>query len=658
MALARCKSADAGASTPSAATAFLAAMEGSGWGSPAAAAAVPDHPDQVTLPVTAAEAVSGEDQVVLGENANPIFTYRTEHVSTARVLQILTDMTRMSADTYHNPATQTMRTKLRETLGAAHAMLQGRLPCTVAQLDTARTVGRMLCLAVGHTRDIVDGKGERDLAYLLLAEHYLVAPGLAVGMVQHLVRFHGAGDGASVECKPLATGHQYGSWADVKRLAAFVRDHYGATIEHPLVQEALRLMAVQLSTDIVQMSRSAGGGYSLAARWSPKATGSSKWLFRTLALMVYPFHQTATTAGQLEAAGRKAERTLRQQLSALNRLIKTVEVLMSSEEHEWHTIEFGSLPSQALRRHVRAWKNTTKRGDDRFADSADRAECAEHYATHMSRVASGEATVKGARCGPGELVNDVRHSGDDDARINGQWAAKLAELPGLGKCLTMVDVSGSMDMATIPGSKIRVMDAAIGIGLMVAAKSEPPFNNKTISFATDPSFVSYRADMTFTDRVRHTLTQQPGYSTDFRKACRELLNVALEANMGPEFFADFVLFVLSDMQINCGSAQWSPDLAKEVQTMFADAGRASEHATPFAAPHVVMWNLASTNTMATTEGLVGATSISGYSDSMLKAFEAEGVAGLTGMTPGELLREQLEAPRYAPLGVEWANYIG
>jgi hypothetical protein len=70
-----------------------------------------------------------------------------------------------------------------------------------------------------------------------------------------------------------------------------------------------------------------------------------------------------------------------------------------------------------------------------------------------------------------------------------------------------------------------------------------------------------------------------------------------------------------------------------------------------------MWNLASTTTMATTKDLVGAASVSGYSDAMLKAFEAGGVEGLLKMTPAEFLREQLDSPRYAPLAKVWERYM-
>jgi hypothetical protein len=641
--------------TPSAASAFLAAMNRSEWAAGAPAAA---HPDEVLLPATATEAVTERPEVVLGENLNPIHTYSKEHVSVSRVLQLMTDMTRLSDDTWDNPETVVMRTKLRETLGATHAILSGALPAGPAERAEAERVGRMLCLAVGHTRDIVDGKGERMLAYLLIAEHYQVAPEVAVQLVPHLVRLYTEGPVGDGDVGPVvAEGHQYGSWADVKRLSAFLRDHYAATVEHPLIQEALSQLAAQLRTDIARLAAGEGSGYSLAARWSPKATGAGKWLYRSLALMVYPYHQTARTPAQVEAAGRKAEGALRRQLSALNRLIKTVEVLMSSTEGEWHKIEFGSLPSQALRRHVRAWKNETKAGEERFVDNEDRAACLAHYTEHMAKVAKGEATVKGARCGPAELVYDVRsHGGADDARINGQWVSKMKELPQLGKTIAMVDCSGSMDTATLPGSKHRAMDAAIGLGLAVAAKGEAPFNNRVLSFATDPKFLTFREDTAFADRVRQVQRHDVGYSTDFRKACKAILDVAVKAGASPDFFRGLTLFVLSDMQINCGMAQWSPDLAAEVKEMFAKAGLASPHREPYDAPFIVMWNLASTTTMATTKDLVGAASVSGYSDAMLKAFEADGVEGLLKMTPAEFLREQLESPRYAPLAEVWEQY--
>ena len=275
----------------------------------------------------------------------------------------------------------------------------------------------------------------------------------------------------------------------------------------------------------------------------------------------------------------------------------------------------------------------------------------------MGRVREGKAEVKGATCGPAELVHDARGGSHDDARINGQWVAKLKTLDNLGHVAAMVDLSGSMEQPLPGAPQQTVQNAAIGIGLMASQKSVGPLKNKVIGFATDPKIVTFPEEMPFAERVRFLKQQQVGYSTNFRAACRVLLETALRAGCGPEFFESFILFVLSDMQINNSSASWTPDLAREVQTMFADAGRKSEHGVPFAAPHIVMWNLAATNTIATSQGLTNATSVSGYNDALLKAFQTEGIAGLTKMTPGLFLRKILESPRYAPLAAEWEAHI-
>jgi hypothetical protein len=640
----------------SAASAFLAALENSCLGEAA-------HPDEVRAASSGAAATEGNSRVMLGENGNPIFTYRTEHVSPERVLQILNDMTRLSKDTWDDPEIVTMRTKLRETLTSTYGILFDRVySINIKQRDIAIDVARMLAQAVGYTRDIVDGKQERTLAYLLIAEHYEVCPHLAIRMVRHLVRLHTISHNGDVVS--LEKGHQYGSWHDVKRLAAFMRDHYGATVEHPLISEGLDVLAEQLRQDVAHMTSgndSDMSQISLAARHSPKSTGAAKWLYRELALRVFPYDKTASTPVKLEAAGRKAERDLRTQiLVPLNRLLNTVEVMMSSKESEWHNIDFGKLPSQALRRHVKAWQNKTKSGETRYAGNEDRIECAKNYEEHMARVAGGSGKVNGARCGVAELVRDVRAIGGSDlteeARINGQWESKLATIPSLGKCIPMVDLSGSMGTALAGAKEITCEMAAIGLGLMIAEKCAAPFANQCITFATDPKFCTFGAGMGFVERVRHIRNQNNGITTDFRKACKAILDAAVSANMAPDFFEDFVLFVLSDMQINsCSMAPWTPDLAAEVQQMFATAGKRSKHAKPFAAPHIVMWNLASTNAIATSAGLVNATSIAGYSDALLKVFESEGIQGLLNATPIATLRKQLNNSRYDPLRREFEH---
>ena len=66
-----------------------------------------------------------------------------------------------------------------------------------------------------------------------------------------------------------------------------------------------------------------------------------------------------------------------------------------------------------------------------------------------------------------------------------------------------------------------------------------------------------------------------------------------------------------------------------------------------------MWNLASTNAIATSAGLVNATSIAGYSDALLEVFESEGIRGLLSATPIDTLRKQLNNVRYDPLQREF-----
>ena len=638
----------------SAASAFLAALENS-------CLTEATHPNEVRAAASGAAATQGNSRVMLGENGNPIFTYRTEHVSPERVLQILNDMTRLSKDTWNNPEIVTMRTKLRETLASTYAILFDRVEATTEQRDIAIDVARMLAQAVGYTRDIIDGKQERTLAYLLIAEHYEVCPHLAIKMVRHLVRLHVLNHEGDIETDYM--GHQYGSWHDVKRLSAFVRDHYGATVEHPLISEGLDVLAEQLLEDAAHLKNGKQENVSLislAARHAPKSTGAAKWLYRDLALRVFPYDKTANTPAKMEAAGRKAEQHLRKQiLVPLNRMLNTVEVMMSSEESEWHKIDFGKLPSQALRRHVKAWQNKTKGGSTRYVESEDRAMCAKNFEDHMARVAEGSNKVNGARCGVAELVRDAQRIYSvaylsDEARINGQWASKLATIPDLGKCIPMIDLSGSMSCKLAGSKEITCDMAAIGLGLMIAEKCAAPFTNQCITFSTDPKFCTFGPDKCFVERVRHIRNVSNGVSTDFRKACKAILDAAVAANMAPDFFEDFVLFVLSDMQINsCSMAPWTPDLAAEVQQMFSTAGERSKHGKPFAAPHIVMWNLASTNAIATSAGLVNATSIAGYSDALLKVFESEGIRGLLNATPIETLQKQLNNIRYEALRREF-----
>ena len=90
---------------------------------------------------------------------------------------------------------------------------------------------------IGHTRDILKGKGEQQLSFMQILIWYEYFPELAFNAFTHLVKIDNA--------------HPYGSWKDVKYFCNFVKEKCQCmpkhALTHPLVIHAIKLLVSQLS---------------------------------------------------------------------------------------------------------------------------------------------------------------------------------------------------------------------------------------------------------------------------------------------------------------------------------------------------------------------------------------------------------------------------
>jgi hypothetical protein len=524
----------------------------------------------------------------------------------------------------------------------------------------------LYCL-IGHVRD-VEQKGERQLAYALIWECYGICPDLALLAVKYLVHGLNAAGGVDSECRPL------GGWGDVKYLCDAVKTFSG-TEDHPLIGYAHDLM-------IAQLDRDDGGTdpLQLTAKWVPKENtktvknadgtktrklGRYAWQFYRIARKMFPFGQTATTESAVRRANAKSCMKLRQMTSRLNQAIGTVEVAMSSGDERWGELSFGkgadgtcghyNVCGATLRRHTKAWKNATKAGETR-SGRPDRVACADNYERHMAAVASGEATVRGATLNPYEITKDAAACSVDDAtevaRINGQWAANGADAPDCGAMVAICDVSSSMLCDNgLP------MHAAVGTAIRISETSLPCLRNRILTFSATPSWIDLSdLGVNFVEKVHRVQSDRNwGMSTDLLKACEMVAASLAAGGVARDAVKNIVLAVLSDMQIDggqgvdggegAGAGGWGdaspPDAHERIEACFAARG--------LPCPHILWWNLRRTDGFPTVMTKGNTTCVSGYSASLLKAFQEDAMKAIENATPLATLRRLLADERLSPL---------
>lgn len=120
---------------------------------------------------------------------------------------------------------------------------------------------RLLYGLIGQTRDIYCGKGERDLAYMLIFTWYKFFPVLAVYALYTFV-FHVETAGQS--------NYPYGCWNDIKYFSKYILRTYQS---HPLLDVIISYANRQLKQDMQQENSQT---ISNVSKWIPRETKMSK----------------------------------------------------------------------------------------------------------------------------------------------------------------------------------------------------------------------------------------------------------------------------------------------------------------------------------------------------------------------------------------------
>lgn len=524
-------------------------------------------------------------------------------------------------------------------------LTNSHLNASLPERELARGYLSVLYRIIGQTRDIIDGKGEYTLSYMMIFTWYEFFPVLAKFALKCLV---------DLEDKSL---HQYGSWKDLKYFCEYCKKQQGADIHHPLVQYSIELMNTQLRKDsIAPVSE-----LTLVAKWIPREKSSFDWLYEALATDFYPeFMRTANTSEQREKATRKCKTQYRKLLSSINVKIDTTQVKQCAKL--WSEIDFNKVTSITTSKQKKAFLNVKKDGTERFPDDLDRVECAEHFKARIKQAVTGEVEMKGKRVGMADFTKQAielirrKESATSPYRsditkeeaatvqleidlLNSQWRDNATQTGALDKVIPMVDVSGSME-----GDPMHV---AIALGLRIAEKSV--LGKRVMTFAAKPTWVNLDGYETFVDQVALVKRADWGMNTNLYAAFDTILDSVIQNKLKPEEVQDMVLAILSDMQIDAGDDCDKKVLYDTVKAKYAAAG-VRLYGEPFKPPHILFWNLRSTSGFPCMSNQPNVSMMAGFSPALLNQFCEQGLDAFQSCTPWSVLEQGLENDRYKIMG--------
>ena len=502
------------------------------------------------------------------------------------------------------------------------------------------------CIAyklAGFTRDIINGKGEQRLSFMLIWCQWNNYPDLAIATVKTLCELE---DSENNEI------HPYGSWKDMKYLCNYIRDRSGDS-NHLIINYIIINAVTRIKKDEEKFN--SNQPISLAARWMPREKSNKfGWVYTKFAKNLYPhIIRTATNNDKMNQAIKKCKTLTRKLLSKLNKYLDTTQIKQCAKN--WKNIKYNNVTSCTMRKQKNAFMNKKKQAKTLVtrSDEPDRIECADNFKTHieLSKNGSTEHKVHGKRCSVYELVKDaleLKYSQDETSidTVNQQWASNSENNNGLKNIIPMADTSYSMTA----DNNIPLYNS-IGLSIRVSEKCHESFRDRVLIFDSSPKWCNLSTCRHFVDKALHLEKASSGLNTNFYKALQMILGTIVQNNIPPSDVENLVLAVFSDMQIDAAnrSDMTFNTLYENIEKLFHEAGMNSIYNTPYNPPHILFWNLRKTNGFPTFSSQKNVTMLSGYNATLLNILCEKGVEELKKVTPFSMLENLLNHKRYDTL---------
>lgn len=412
-----------------------------------------------------------------------------------------------------------------------------------------------------YLRDIRGGQGEREVFRVGLQALEDVDPNMAVKIIENgWIGEYGRFDDMFSLREPES----------LAAIGAFVRK--------------------QLSEDEANMK--AGKAVSLLAKWMPSENASSR----------VRRNQAVALAKILELKPAQ----YRKKIVALRKYIQLLEHKMS--KNEWSDIDYSKVPSQAGRKHVKAFM---RHDETRYRD-------------FLSKAEKGEVKINTSTLYTYEVFDMVR-KGEGQA-ANTMWA-NLPDYTNGEDALVLADVSGSMYG--------RPMSVSVSLALYFAERNKGVFSNKFMTFSQRPEVVDVVGE-NLTSKLNFIERSDWGYNTNLEAAFDAILKAAVASDQGQDGMPK-VLYIISDMEFDQAVSNPNDTIFDDAQRKFADQN--------LELPHVVFWNVDARHDQApATKFDNRVTLISGSSQSTFQH-------AVNGKSPLELMFDVVNSERYSKIKI-------
>ena len=350
---------------------------------------------------------------------------------------------------------------------------------------------------------------------------------------------------------------------------------------------------------------------ALACKWAPREKSANSTVARSL----------RKTLGM-------SPKTYRKHLAANTNV---VEHQMCAKQ--WDDINYSHVPSRAMKIYRSAFERNSS----------------EAFGSWVESLVKGEVKVNSATLYPYEIVRDISAHNvthDQVALLAVMWDSLPDYFQGSTRSvLPIIDVSSSMEMPIggyASNSTASCMDVAVGLGIYCAERSEGPFKNKFITFASNPKLIDI-PNAHFSGRVASVQSAPWGGTTNFQSTFDLILSSAIRNDLKQSDLPEIVLCV-SDMEFNQAEGGY---YGGHQATNF-EAIRKKFDAAGYDMPQLVFWNVGagSSGNVPVKFTDTGVAMVSGFSPSIMKSILASET-----LTPMSIVLDTLCSPRYKTVKV-------
>ena len=220
---------------------------------------------------------------------------------------------------------------------------------------------------VAYTRDIISGKGEYTLSYMLINVWHEFFPELAKFMLRSFL------------LHPDNDTHPFGSWKDVKYFCNYCI-HCGYSQQYPLIKYAYQLLIEQVKCDLLKRKDTE---LSLVSKWIPREKSKRfGWIFKELSQLYFEKYLQSTNDDpeKMVKAKLKCKTDFRKLIAGLNKRLGTIQINQCAKT--WSKIDCKNITSITFSKQSKALLNLNQSGKTRYA-LYDRIQCINHSIMHI-----------------------------------------------------------------------------------------------------------------------------------------------------------------------------------------------------------------------------------------------------------------------------------